>query len=210
MPTGYTAYIEDGDITTGRDFILLCTRAFGIAMDIREEPLTVPTPTVFEPDVKYHTDCLSKAIAEKARLTEFSKEEWHKECVKDREKRIKDAKKHYEDDLELDKKYLKIKHEVEEWNAPDNCKEIKKFALEQIKISRPDLSHDHEWMALAEQEIDEDEFFDVHMKSIERDITYHQERIAEETKRANEKTQFMKELCDSLRESFGEDNGITT
>jgi len=205
MPTGYTCFIEDGDITTGRDFILLCTRAFGIAMDIRDEPLTVPTPTVFVPDVKYHTECLKKAVDEKARLADMTKEEWHAECVKDREKRIAETKKHYEDDLELDKKYLKVKREVEEWNAPDNCKEIKKFALEQIKISRPDLSHDHERMALAEQEIDEDERFDVHMKSLERDITYHQERIAEEIKRAKEKTQFMKELCDSLKESFGEE-----
>ena len=204
MPTGYTCFIEDGDITNGRDFILLCTRAFGIAMDIREEPLTVPTPKVFEPDVKYHTDCLNKAIEEKTRLTEMTIEEWHLECVKDREKRIAEAKKHYEDDLELDKKYLKIKHEVEEWNAPDDCKEIKKFALEQIKISRPDLSHAHEWLVLAEQEIDEDERFDAHMKSIERDITYHQEHIAEEIKRAEERTQFMKELCDSLKESLGE------
>lgn len=204
MPTGYTAYIEDGDINNGRDFILLCTRAFGIAMDIREEPLTVPIPTVFEPDVKYHTDCLNKAIAEKARLTVMTNEEWHLECVKDREKRIAEAKKHYENDLELDKKYLKVKHEVEAWNPPKNCKEIKKFALEQIKISRPDLSHDHKWLALAEREIDEDERFDVHMKSCERDITYHQERIAEEIKRAKEKTQFMKDLCDSLKESFGE------
>ena len=204
MPTGYTCFIEDGDITTGRDFILLCTRAFGIAMDIREEPLTVPTPMVFEPDVKYHTDCLKKAVDEKARLTEMTKDEWHAECVKDREKRIAEAKKHYEDDLELDKKYLKVKHEVEEWNAPDNCKEIKKFALEQIKISRPDLNHAHEWLTLAEQEIDEDERFDVHMKSVEQDITYHQERIAEEIKRAEERTQFMKELCDSLKESLGE------
>lgn len=32
----------------------------------------------------------------------------------------------------------------------------------------------------------------------------------EEIKRAEEKTQFMKELCDSLRESFGEDNGSTS
>lgn len=210
MPTGYTCFIEDGDITTGRDFILLCTRAFGIAMDIREEPLSVPTPKVFEPDIKYYTENLERAMAEKARLSEMTKEEWHLECVKDRENRIALAKKHYENYLELDKKYLKVKHEVEEWNAPDNCKEIKKFALEQIKISRPDLNHAHEWLTLAEEEINEDDRFDIHMKSLERDIAYAQEHIAEETKRAEEKTQFMKELCESLRESFGEDNGSTS
>ena len=32
MPTGYTAFIEDGDITTGKEFLLLCLRNFGIAI----------------------------------------------------------------------------------------------------------------------------------------------------------------------------------
>ena len=41
MPTGYTAFIEDGDITTGKEFLLLCLRNFGIAIDVRDEPLTV-------------------------------------------------------------------------------------------------------------------------------------------------------------------------
>ena len=33
MPTGYTAGIEDGKITTGKEFLKLCTRGFGIAID---------------------------------------------------------------------------------------------------------------------------------------------------------------------------------
>ena len=32
VPTGYTAYIKDGDITTGKDFLKLCLRNFGIAI----------------------------------------------------------------------------------------------------------------------------------------------------------------------------------
>ena len=45
MPTGYTAFIEDGDITTGREFLLLCSRNFGVAIDVRDEPLSVPSHT---------------------------------------------------------------------------------------------------------------------------------------------------------------------
>lgn len=204
MPTGYTAYIEEGDIDTGRDFILLCTRAFGVAMEIREEPLSVPTPEVFVPNIKYCTDSLKRATTEKARLTKLSKEEWHEECVKNREERIQKTKQEYEQAVELDKKYLKVKQEVEEWNPPENCKEIKKFALEQIQISRPNLNHYLEWIVLAEQEEPDEDRYEARMESCERDIAYAQERIAEEIKRAEEKTQFMKELCDSLRESFGE------
>ena len=45
MPTGYTAYIENGDITTGKEFLKLCTRAFGVAIDQKDDPLSVPTKT---------------------------------------------------------------------------------------------------------------------------------------------------------------------
>lgn len=59
--TGYTAQIENGNITTGKDFLKLCTRAFGIAMDMREKPLSVPTPTQFEPD-PYYKQKYDKAV----------------------------------------------------------------------------------------------------------------------------------------------------
>ena len=49
MPTGYTSYINDGEITSGKEFLKLCTRAFGI----KDESLDVPTPNHFEPDPYY-------------------------------------------------------------------------------------------------------------------------------------------------------------
>ena len=45
MPTGYTSYIQDGDITTGKDFLKLCLRNFGVAINMRDEPLSKPVPT---------------------------------------------------------------------------------------------------------------------------------------------------------------------
>lgn len=53
MPTGYTAYIKDGKITSGKEFLKLCTRAFGIAVDLKDESLDVPTPNHFEPHPYY-------------------------------------------------------------------------------------------------------------------------------------------------------------
>lgn len=53
MPTGYTSYIKDGKITSGKEFLKLCTRAFGIAIDLKDEFLDVPTPNHFEPHPYY-------------------------------------------------------------------------------------------------------------------------------------------------------------
>ena len=53
MQTGYTSYINDGEIISGKEFLKLCTRAFGIAIDLKDESLDVPTPNHFEPDPCY-------------------------------------------------------------------------------------------------------------------------------------------------------------
>lgn len=48
MPTGFTSFIENGKITTGKDFLLLCSRNFGLAAEIsRDKGLRAPIPTHF-------------------------------------------------------------------------------------------------------------------------------------------------------------------
>lgn len=56
MPTGYTAGIIDGKINTFRDFALVCVKAFGAAIHMRDEQ-----------DVKYHSQRIEqiKVIREK-------------------------------------------------------------------------------------------------------------------------------------------------
>lgn len=61
MPTGYTYEIENGEINTGAEFLKLCTRAFCIAADMRDESLSVPTPSYFEPDPRYY-EAYQKAV----------------------------------------------------------------------------------------------------------------------------------------------------
>ena len=42
MPTGYTAGIIDGEITTFEQFAIQCTRAFGATIHMRDNPLDSP------------------------------------------------------------------------------------------------------------------------------------------------------------------------
>ena len=78
MPTGYTAFIEDGEITTGKEFLLLCSRAFGVDVDVKEEPLSVPTPMKFEPKT-YHKERLDKALKELNKIVDMTFEEVYEE-----------------------------------------------------------------------------------------------------------------------------------
>ena len=42
MPTGYTADIQDGKITTLREYALSCARAFGALIMMRDDPHDAP------------------------------------------------------------------------------------------------------------------------------------------------------------------------
>ena len=68
MPTGYTYYINDGEITSGKEFLKLCTRAFGIAIDIKDESLDVPTPNHFEPDHYYEKAYKDSLVSRKKHI----------------------------------------------------------------------------------------------------------------------------------------------
>ena len=121
MSTLYTAFIEDGTITNGADFLKLCTRNFGIASDIRDEPLPILPPIHFEPD-PYYEQTYKRAVEE-------AKQEIIEKCKSEAES----SRIYYEDCIENNHKYLKIKKEVLNWIPPTKEHEnIKKFALEQI------------------------------------------------------------------------------
>lgn len=200
MPTGYTASIEDGEITNAKDFILLCTRAFGVALDVRDEPLNVPTPIEFEPDLEYHTKCLEKELKEKERLLNISDEDFHKEIVELRENAIKRATERFKLSQELDAKYEAILKDIESWNPPDEYNELKAFAINQIEISRPDLEWQKKHIEKSMVEDPDDVVKKELLDSCKCSIEYHQKEIKDEIDRAEAKTKFMKDLIESLKQ----------
>ena len=202
MPTGYTAYIKDGDITTGKEFLKLCTRAFGIAIDLKDEPLLVHTPTHYEPNLYYKNDYEETAkVRDKMRQLTF--EEAKQRIIDKYNEDIASAKKSLEKYKAEDEKYLKVKNEVETWIPPTSeHEELKKFALNQIDISMNtdyckyceeelnkelDISDDAVWKYIN----DINDFY-------EKDTERAYQRWQEELKRVAEKNKWMEQFLDSL------------
>ena len=200
MPTGYTASIEDGEITNAKDFILLCTRAFGVALDVRDEPLSVPTSIEFKPDIKYHKEQLEKELAEMERLLNISDEDFHKEMVELRENAIKKATERLKSSQELDAKYEAILKDIKSWNPPEEYNELKAFAINQIEISRPDLEWQKKHIEKSMVEDPDDVVKKELLDSCKWSIDYHQKKIKDEIDRAEAKTKFMKDLIESLKQ----------
>lgn len=203
MPTGYTAFIEDGEITTGKDFLLLCSRAFGVAVDIKEEPLTVPTPMKFEVD-GYYERSLRRSLEELEKVKNMNEDEISKRMIKEHD----ESKKYYLDlidkEISLNKKYQKVRKEVEDWIPPtDEHTGIKKFALEQIDMCICPEKELKKYVFLANQEliVDEHSVKEYHKRLIEScecTVERNKESYEEAIQRAANKTKFMEDFVKSL------------
>lgn len=202
MPTGYTAYIKDENITTGKEFLKLCTRALGIASDLKDEPLSVPTKTYYEPN-PYYKDDYEKTAKIRDKMKQLTFEEAKQQIIDKYNEDIARAKKCLDMYKSEDEKYLKVRNEVASWIPPTSEHEgLKKFALNQIDISMNtdkykyceeelnkelDISDDAVWKYIN----DINEFYE---KNTERAY----QRWQEELKRISDKNMWMKQFLDSL------------
>ena len=206
MPTGYTAHIEDGEITTGKEFLRLCTRAFGIAIDVKDKPLSTPTPSSFEPS-PFYKESYDRALKKLEEASKITFDEAKIQMRADYEKRISDYKAYAERETAMNKKYAKVRKEVEEWIPPTEEHEgIKKFALEQIDMSMTKQKYIDEYLEKSKEEFDDsDEAVQNYINDIvdyyQRDIERSYKSWQEELERTRSKNEWMTKFLESLKEN---------
>ena len=198
----YASYIQDGIIINGKDFLKICTRSLGIASDIRDEPLSVPTPTHFEPNPTYEKH-YKTAVYIRDKHKQITIEEARRDLIKRHNERVEDAKyclgKYKADDA----KYQKIKSEILKWIPPTSEHEnLKKFALEQI-----DTSMNTDVYKYLEEIINEkldisnaavQAYIDELNEYYEEDVARSYKRWQEELEWVAKKNMWMKQFIDSL------------
>ena len=203
MPTGYTAGIEDGKITTGKEFLKLCTRAFGIAIDLKDEPLSDPTPTRFEADT-YYKKRLEDENANLEKFKAMSFEEAKDEMIKAYKDRIDMYKSMLEGSLKRNEQYAKVRAEVEDWNppTPDHI-ELKKFALKQIDMCIDTQEQIDRYREYANEELDDSD--SAVAEYIHEQTEFHRQGVKrakeswdDEVKRTEDKNKWMELFLNSL------------
>lgn len=206
MSTGYTAHIEDGEITTGKDFLKLCTRAFGIAINVKDEPLSTPTPSSFEPS-PFYKENYDRALKKLEEVNKMTFDEAKVQMKADYEKRISDYKRYAERETSMNEKYAKVRKEVEEWIPPTEEHEgLKKFALEQIDMSMTKQKYIDEYLEKSKEEFDDsdeavqnyiNDIVDYYQRNIERSYKSWQEEL----ERTRSKNEWMTKFLESLEEN---------
>ena len=203
MPTGYTAYIEDGEITTGKEFLKLCTRAFDIAIDQKEEPLSNPTYTKFESD-SYYEKRYNEAVDKLKAAKDMTFSEALSQMVKRHSKKVSDYKRCAEKETEMNRKYQKVRDEVEQWVPPTKDHNgIKKFALEQIDMCMTKQKYIDEDIELSKEILDDskeavEKYRAEYIADCQKDVDRAYKAYQEELKRVANKNEFMRKFLESL------------
>ena len=139
MPTGYTTPVQQGEITDFRTFALSCSRAFGAAIMMRDDPITM-LPTVERlkenSSLEYHRKKITEAQADLLKLTAMTPEEIAAAAKAENDR----ARTSYERNaLEIAAYYARYTTMLEKakaWEPPSAEHEnLKEFMIEQITSS---------------------------------------------------------------------------
>lgn len=202
MSAGYTVGIDSGKIKTGKEFLMLCARAFGACVEIRDEPLLVQIPERFE-----STDCYTELIARSrnkiAELQSLSKNEIRERMDKSRRNIEQSYLERIEAARKTKEKYANILEEVERWNPPTpKHEELKRFALNQIRITYDDINVKMPDSISKEFDVSEEEWREAMVSSIEDDIHRYKEyrqRDIDATKTRNEWIAILRESLEQMQ-----------
>lgn len=202
MPTGYTQQIIDGTVKTPKEFLHLCLRNFGVCISMRDMPFdlqgdyTEYIKKYYQDTIGYHAKALENAKAEYERVINLSDDDFYEMYVErfshDREyyqKRTDEAKKQ-------NAQYQSFYDAIKNWDCSEEFSNIKKFALDQIDISKE--AEDYYTDELSKEMLAKEEFIsngkskykEDLLKHVKSDISYRQGELDNAIKRMNDALAF--------------------
>ena len=178
MPTGYTQQIIDGKVKTPKEFLHLCLRNFGICISMRDEPFdesqedyTEYLKKHYQDTIGYYTKALENAKAEYEKVINLSDDDLYEMYVK----KFTDDKDYYQKKTDEEKKqnaqYQLFYDTIENWDCSEEFSNIKKFALDQINISKE--PEDHYKDELSKEMLTKEEFISNEKSKYKEDILEH-------------------------------------
>lgn len=196
MPTGYTATLMESD-QTFQDFVLLCARAFGACIMMRDEPMDAPIPQRFAPS-RYNQERVAAANAELARLQSMTNDQKIAFGESRRSERAQCLERILKKEVEQNQRLEKMESLVKQWTppTPDHAG-LKEFMLDQLSISK----HDTGYLQRSITETLEKssmEYYAEAVKGAQRDIEYHTNEQIEEDQRAESRTAWVQQLRASI------------
>lgn len=134
MPTGYTDGVAHGDIVSFKEYALLCARAFGVCISMRDEPLGVPIP-FFEENtcLKGMVESCEKDLRDFLSMNQEEKQVAFQNYVSSGIKRHTKIK---EEKITMKYRYVSMLEKAKEFVPPTKDHvEYKQFMIQQLEDS---------------------------------------------------------------------------
>jgi hypothetical protein len=164
---------------------------------MRDDPMDAPIPEKFEPG-DYNVKGLAEATQEYTRLQDMTDEEKIAFGVKAREENIVSHQKSLAIATAENERLSEMARQVKAWKLPTPDHDgLKSFMLDQIKISMNDLSYSRQYLKEAEEK-SPISYYVAAVSSAAWKINYHTEENLKECKRAENRTEWVKQLRMSL------------
>lgn len=204
MPTGYTAEILDGKVTTFPQFAKKCVRAFGATIHMRDESMDAEyekrTPST------YRTESLEKA----KKSLQDAKTLSDKEIIQSRKLELQKSRKYHIDSVAKAKANAKLLNKIlkdaQKWQPPTSEHTgIKDFMVDQIvQTINGDCKTDYHEKGLKE--------IDLELKSLsakkirkemiasaKKEIAYYQKELDADIIRCEESNKWVEVFMESIK-----------
>ena len=163
MPTGYTQQIIDGTVKTPKEFLHLCLRNFGVCISMRDMPFDVSQgdyteyiKKYYQDAMDYHVKALENAKREYENITNLPDDDLYEMYVKNFSDNILCYQKRTDEAKKQNAKYQSFYDAIKNWDCSEEFSNIKKFALDQIDISKE--AEDYYADELSKEMLTNDEF----------------------------------------------------
>lgn len=200
MSTGYTQELMTKPDMTFSEFAMLCARAFGALVDMRDEPLSARIPTTIKPS-DYHKKAFHKAIGRKGRFMQLTPSQ-RKACANaDILDKVRYHARSILEDIEKRRIYERMLAQVKAWQPPTSEHEgLKKFMIEQITSS---IGHDcsesyHQESMMACAQKSTKNWVKERRRTFDNSIKYHRDEQKKEDSRCQDRTKWIQSLMTSL------------
>lgn len=202
MPTGFTDKVLDGQITEFKDFAMMCSRAFGATIHMRDDSMD----KAYEPRVPhgYHVERIAKAKADLDALNGLTDEE----VVKNFHTITQDSINYYKEQKATAEanlaKMTAMLDKVSAWVPPtDEHKHFQEFMLDQLtQTIKWDCKSDYyegKIVELNDQLTLEASVLRANeLEDIDRSLAYHTKQHEDDIQRCNDANKWMSDLINSL------------
>jgi len=205
MPTGYTAGIIDGKINSFYDFALVCVRAFGATIHMRDENLNVKYEPA-KPD-PYYVDQVKETRDRMVEIFSMTDED----IIKREKAKITNTIQYHSERIKeiniLREKLEKLLSEAKKYDPPTTEHvEIKEFMIQQLESTIEhdcDTKYHEEYLELAEQwkndPIDPKSIRNSMLDDNNRDMQHAEEKLKENEEKCKEANKWVQLFLDSIK-----------